>query len=169
MQTVACNTKSTFMFKKLFGIRSVSNSLIEPVFPKENFSIFKLTIDESLAFATINTGYNGYPNKSFYPWYAEVVMEIHDKNDNGHPTNEEAKILNDLEDQITSYLKQTQTLHSIGRVTRNGERDIIFYMDKPKLVGNTAKEFFDSINAIRPINMKLKKDKKWSNVRAFIT
>ena len=92
----------------------------------------------------------------------EVVMEILDKNDNGHPTNEEAKILNDLEDQITSYLKQTQTLHSIGRVTRNGERDIIFYMDKPKLDGNTAKEFFDSINAIRPINMKLKKDKKFT-------
>ena len=156
------------MFKKIFGIRSSNNSSIEPIVPKENYSIFKLTIDNGLAFATINTGYNNYPNKKTYPWYTEVIMKIHDKNENGHPTNEEAEVLNDLENRITNFLKLTQTVHTLGRVTRNGERDIIYYIDQPNLDESKVKEFFDSINAIRSVNLTLKKDEHWANVGAFI-
>jgi hypothetical protein len=156
------------MFKKLFRIGSTLKSPIEPIFPMENYSIFKLTIDNSPAFATINTGYNDYPNKIIYPWYAEIIIDINNKNDNGHPTNEEAEILNQLEEQITGFLKQTQTVHPIGRVTRNGERDIFYYIDEPNFDKKKIKDFFDSINTIRPMNFTLKEDKKWSNVGAFI-
>ena len=156
------------MFKKFFRIGSTLKSPIEPIFPKEKYSIFKLTINNSLALATINTGYNNYLNKIFYPWYVEIIIDINDKNENGHPTNEESEILNRLEEKITDFLKQTQTIHPIGRFTRNGERDIFYYIDKPKLDKKKTKEFFDSINAIRPMNFTLKEDKKWSHVGAFI-
>lgn len=86
------------MFKKIFGN---SSSPSEPIIPAENFSVLKLTIDDSLVLATINTGYDNYPNKKFYPWYTAVLMEVGDKNENGHPTNEEAELLNSLEDKIT--------------------------------------------------------------------
>ena len=162
---VGCNTKKTLMFKKLFGN---SSSPSEPIIPKENFTIFKLTIADGLALATINTGYNNYPNKKFYPWYATILMEIGDKNENGHPTNEEAELLNSLEDRITEFLGQTQIVHRIGRVTRNGERDIIYYIDKPAFHQDKTKEFFDSINSVRAVNLTIEKDKRWDNVAAFI-
>jgi hypothetical protein len=153
------------MFKKLFGNNSAPS---EPIIPIEKFSIFKLTIDGSFALATINTGYDNYQNKKFYPWYTAVLMEIGGKNENGHPTNEEAELLNSLEDKITEFLGRTQIVHRIGRVTRNGERDIIYYIDKPNLDQNKVKEFFDSINSIRPMNLTIEKDEKWANVAAFL-
>lgn len=156
------------MFKKLFGLASSNKTPSEPLIPEENFSIFKFTTDEGLAFATIDAGYDNYPNKKYYPWYATVLLKIHDKNDNGHPTNEEAGILNDLEDRITHFLSETQVVHKIGRVTRNGERDILYYLGNPDLNQNQLKTFFDSINAIRPINFKIEKDEKWKNVSAFL-
>lgn len=152
------------MFKKLFGGNS---SPVEPIVPKENYSIFKLDID-GVAIATINTGYNNYPNKKFYPWLATITFEIVDKNENGHPTNEEAEILNSLEEKITTFLSQNNVAHKIGRVTRNGERDILYYIDKPNFDSNKVEDFFDTINQIRPLNFELLKDEKWENVSAFI-
>ncbi len=156
------------MFKKLFNIGSASTDPVEPIFPTERFSIFKLTIEGGLALATINTGYDNYQNKSCYPWYTAVTMHIHDKNENGHPTNEEAEILNNLEEKIVEFLKRTQIVHAVGRVTRNGERDIFYYTDEPKFNPGNSREFFDAISAVRLVNISVEKDKKWSNVAAFI-
>jgi hypothetical protein len=155
------------MFKKLFSSKA-EPGLVEPVFPTENYSIFKLTVDNGLAFATMNTGYNNYPNKSNFPWCAQILLSIQDKNDNGHPIDEEAVVLNDIEVRITEFLKRTQVVHPIGRVTRNGERDIIYYIDKPKFNQKETKEFFDEINAIRNLNFTLEEDAKWKLVGAFI-
>ena len=155
------------MFKKLFGVKSESEP-IEPIFPVENYSIFKLDMNDVLAFATINTGYKNYPNKQHFPWCAQILLAIQDKNDNGHPTDEEAAVLNDIEDKITTFLKENHTVHHIGRVTRNGERDIIYYIDKPKFNQHETKLFFDEINSQRNLNFTLEKDPKWEFVGGLI-
>jgi hypothetical protein len=155
------------MFKKLFGKKNESQPS-EPIFPGEAFSIFKLDLKDGLAFATINTAYNQYPNKKYFPWCAQIVIDIHDKNNNGHPTDYEAGILNELEDRITQFLRRTQTVHPIGRVTRNGERDIIYYIDQPKLDQKETKDFFDQINAVRNLNFSLEHDPQWEFVGGFI-
>ena len=155
------------MFKKLFSSK-IKSGPVEPFFPKENYSIFKLDMKDGLAFATINTGYNDYPNKNHFPWCAQILLSIHDKNDNGHPTDEEAAVLNDIEEKITDFLRRTQKVHRIGRVTRNSERDIIYYIDEPRLNQNETKEFFDEINAVRNLNFTLERDPKWEFVGGFI-
>jgi len=155
------------MFKKLFS-KNTQDSLIDPVIPPENFSLFKLALENGTGLATINTGYDNYPNKKFFPWYVAILMEIGEKNQNGHPTNSEAEILNDLEEKITQFLGLTQTVHKIGRVTRNGERDIMYYIDDPKLDQEQVKGFFDSISSVRPINVEIEKDEAWKNVSTFI-
>ena len=155
------------MFKKLFSSK-IKRQPVEPIFPRENYSIFKLDLDEGLAFATMNTGYNNYPNKNYFPWCAQILLSIHDKNDNGHPTDEEAVVLNDIEEKITDFLKKTQIVHRMGRVTRNGERDIIYYIDTPRLNKKETKEFLDQINAIRNLNFTLEQDPKWEFVASFI-
>lgn len=98
----------------------------------------------------------------------EIIIYIHDKNNNGHPTNEEAKVLNELEEKLAVFLNESQTVHAIGRISRNGERDIIYYINQPSLDQIASKEFFDSINVIRPMNITIKKDEKWANIGTFL-
>ena len=155
------------MLNKLFG-NGRKKVPVEPIFPAENFTIFKLNLEEGMAFATINTGYNHYPNKSLFPWCAQILLVIQDKNENGHPTNEEAALLNEIEEKIAEFLRQKHTVHMIGRVTRNGERDILYYIDKPKLDMEETKAFFDRINEIRNLNLTLENDPEWKLVGAFI-
>lgn len=154
------------MLRKLFGKKG--KPLAEPVFPKENYSIFKLDLEEGWALATINTGYDHYPNKRHFPWQVQVEVDINEKNENGHPTNDEAVVLNDVEELITTYLRKSQQVHPIGRVTRNGARDIIYYIDEPKLDEEETKRFFDEVNTIRNMNVSIQHDPDWELMQLFI-
>lgn len=155
------------MLNKLFP-RKASSKPSEPIFPENNFGILQLEVDSSLAIASINTAYNQYSNKKFFPWCAQVLFEILDKNENGHPTNEEAEVLNELEDKVEAFLKENHVVHFIGRLTRNGFRDIFYYLDKPNFDQNKTKIFFDEISAIRAVNFYLDEDSKWDKVAEFI-
>jgi len=153
--------------KKLFG-QNQAIQPIEPIFPGESFSILKLTMKEGLAFATINKAYDNYQNKSLFPCHVLVELELIDKNNNGHPVDTEAIKLNKVEDEITEFLKKEHTVHLIGRVTRNGFRDTIYYIDKPKLKQEEVKEFCDSIMKERGINLSIQNDPTWNYVSGFI-
>jgi hypothetical protein len=154
--------------KRLFGQSDKNVGISEPIFPGENFSISKLTLPDGWGLATFNTKYNNYPNKSFYPWHVLIELEIIDKNENGHPINTEAEKLVKLEDDILNFLKQKHTVHFIGRVTRNGFRDLLYFIDIPKFEEKEVNIFCDDIMKDRAINFGIEKDPKWTSVSGFI-
>jgi hypothetical protein len=152
------------MFKNLFK----SPLPQEPIFPGESYSIFKLNLKDGWGLATINKAYDNYPNKALFRWYAIINIDLQDKNENGHPTDREAEVLIKMEESILDFLRRGRTVHFIGRVTRRGERDLLFYLDNRKFDSAETQAFFDSLNAIRPLNFEIQKDPKWSLVKSFI-
>ena len=154
------------MFKNLFAKTPPAK---EPIFPGEKFSMFKLNLEDGWGLATINKAYDNYHNKPLFPWYAIINIHLQDQNENGHPTDREIKVLNMIEQSVTDFLKQGRTVHFIGRVIRPGERDLLYYLDNRKFPKEETKNFFDALNAVRPINFELQRDAKWSLVNTFIT
>jgi len=122
---------------------------------------------DGLAFATVNSAYKDYQNKKHFPYLAGFELEILNKNDNGHPLDDEAEILNELQDKIERFLEEKHTVHSVARVTRNGTRDILIYIDKPKFTKEETKVFFDKINAVRAVNFTINKDPQWKSVKVL--
>jgi hypothetical protein len=155
------------LFKKLFGGSGPAQPQ-EPIFPGESFTLFKLDMPEGLAIATVNKAYDHYPNKTFYPFLVGVELEVIEKNDNGHPLDEDAARLNQIQDEIEAFLKQKHTVHSVARVTRNGARDILIYIDTPKLTQEEVAAFCDKIQKERRINFGIQKDSAWSAVSSFV-
>lgn len=141
--------------------------LSEPVFPGESFSILKLDMPEGLAFATVNSAYKDYPNKTHFPYLAGFELEVLEKNDNGHPVDDEAEVLNELQDRIEMFLQEKHTIHSVARVTRNGARDLLIYIDEPNFTKEEVKVFFDQINSVRAVNFTINRDPKWDGVKAL--
>jgi len=123
---------------------------------------------DGLAFATVNNAYDKYVNKAFYPWFVGVELQIIDKNDNGHPTDEEALRLDAIQEELETLLKKKHTVHSIARVTRNGFRDIMIYIDNPKLTQEEINTFFQDIQKVREVNFGIHKDLSWNAVSGFI-
>lgn len=154
------------MLRKFFSKKLQGPS--QPIFPKESFSIFKLTLPDGWGLATINKGYDHYPNKQYYPCHVLVELEVVNPNENGHPTDEEASRLYTIEEEIVGLLKQYQTVHVIGRVTRKGFRDLLIYTDEPKTPEEQIFGYCDSITKERAINFEMSNDKTWKNVSTFL-
>lgn len=151
------------LFRNPFGRKSAEKPA-EPIFPGESFSIFKLNFSDGWGLACANKAYDNYANKSFYAWHVIVELEIIEKNVNGHPLDKEALELNQLEEKIETFLKQSQTVHFVARVTRNGFRDLLFYIDKPTITQGQLKVFCDMVMKERGINFAIQKDPEWKAV-----
>ena len=151
------------IFKKLFGDKDDSRRS-KSIYPGESFSILKLDFPDGWGLATVNKAYNNYPNKSLYPWHVLIELEVIDKNENGHPTAADAEKLNLIEERIEELLKQSQTVHFVARIIRNGYRDLLYYIDQPRLKQEDLSAFCDNIMKERGINFTMDKDPTWKNV-----
>lgn len=150
-------------FKQVFGSRK---SLLpaEPVFPGENFTLYQLDLPEGPSFASINQSYDYYPNKAFFSWHVLIELEVIDKNAYGHPVDTELSKLALLQHAITTFLSKYQTVHLVGRVTRNGFMDLLYYINTPVLSQEEVDAFCNGIMKERGINFTLENDPGWNNV-----
>ncbi len=138
-------------------------------FPKERFSILKATDQNGgLIFITANTAYKDYRFKSDYPWFLRIEIQTKDKNENGHPTSDEARLLNRLEDLIDAELKKICTSHYIARTTSNGSRELLYYVDDPEKANPALQRLVCDPNPIRPFEYKMEEDKDWGKVDYFL-
>jgi hypothetical protein len=149
--------------KNLFGQKGEPMPS-EPIFPGESFTIFKLDFPDGWGLASANKADDNYPNKSFYGWHVLVELEVIDKNENGHPIDSEGAKLNAIEDKVDAFLKKNQTVHFVARVTRNGFRDLLYYIDKPAINQQQLAFFCDEIMKERGINFSIQKDPEWKAV-----
>ena len=44
-----------------------------------------------------------------------------------------------------TFLKSKHTVHFLGRVTRNGYRDLLYYIDKPNFIQDEVNIFCDNV------------------------
>ena len=158
------------MFKNLFSKKEpVKYGPMEPIFPGELFEFSEITDNEGFyGFSNINKSYDHYPNKKYFPWWIQVTLELVETDDRKMPTENESKILDDLENKIESFISEKHKTHFIGRVTQNGFRDIIFYVDEPRFDGEKTNIFFDQVQEKRKVNFNMEKDIDWKNVSGLI-
>jgi hypothetical protein len=136
-------------------------------FPKESFSILKATDQNGrLIFITANYAYKDYKFKSDYPWFLWIEIETKDKNKNGHPTSDEAKFLNQMEDLIDAELKKVCTSHYIARTTLNGSRELLYYVDDPEKASPVYRDW--SVIKIQLDNFNIRWRKTMTGTRLTI-
>ena len=137
--------------------------------PKENFAILKANDQNGgLIFIMANFGYKNYQFKSDYPWFLWIEIVTKEKNANGHPTDEEAEVLNGMEDEIDSELRKVCTVHYVGRTTLNGTRELLYYIDDPEKANPVLQRLVNDANPIREFEYRIEEDKEWSNVEYIL-
>lgn len=76
------------------------------------FEIGKITDDDGFfGLSNINKSYDNYPNKKHFPWWIQVTLELKEIDEKKMPPENEAQILDDLEDKIEKFvIKNTQPI-----------------------------------------------------------
>jgi len=137
--------------------------------PKENWCIEKVT-DQSGndAFITANLGYKNYAYKADFPWCLAINITTIDKYPNGHPTKEEAPVLNATEDIITEALYKAGATQYVGRVTVKGYRELYYFVADPEKA-NAALTKLTKKRQPRAWEYQMKEDKGWQRVAPFFS
>jgi hypothetical protein len=139
-----------------------------PVAPKERWCIWR-TLDENNnpVLVTSNLGYRKFSAKATLPWLVQVNLTTVNQNKYGHPTNEEAVILNQVEDRITAALKHAVEAHYIGRATTKGARELVYYVRDAE-AANALLSKLSKAPTQRAWEYRIAKDPKWERAEDLI-
>lgn len=81
-------------------------------------------------------------------------------------TNEDAKDLNKFENDLEIEFKGLVNYCYVGRVTWNGYREIIYYIDDPEKLVKKLQEAIDN-HKFRNFAFRCEKDEEWKNVSIY--
>lgn len=138
-------------------------------YPGDRFDVIEHTDDNGyLTFITANFAYQGYAFKNLFPWFIRITLPLEEYNENGHPTQEEAEVLNSFEDYLESVLKAQGITHYIGRTTLYKKRELLYYVSDPEQARAALKEVVNGPDTSRSFHFAVENDAAWRQVAYFL-
>ncbi len=136
-------------------------------FPTANYAIREGNVEGHYSIMVLNDALKGYPYKSEFPWHLWIKIPIVDQQGDNMPTEREAEVLNELEDEFINSLEGVVGLHFIARLTWNGQRELFFYLDDPEKANDVLSAYAESDRPKRQFEYRMEHDPYWNKV-AFI-
>lgn len=125
----------------------------------EEWNFYMTTIENKPASIYLNLGLHSLipiKEKSNLTW---ISVKLNDQIENGLTTDEESKILFEIEDKILETINNNNSLY-IGRMTNNGYRDFYFYSKDVVLFTSEAMKIANKYRNYELV-IDSKKDKTW--------
>lgn len=117
--------------------------------------------------AIINMALLRWDSKASHPWILHVRIKYNGQKNNGMPDNATYQLLNQIEDDMMSELKDIDGYLNIGRQTADNSREIYFACNdfrKPAKVMHTIEQKYSGkLN----IGFEIYKDKYWQSLNHF--
>jgi Family of unknown function (DUF695) len=135
----------------------------------DNYSMMQAELETgNMVFSVINTDLLHWDAKASHPWILCIEIKYDGSENNGMPSDTVFKLLDDIEDEIMSQLKDSDGYLNVGRETANGMREIFFAcreFRKPSLMlFEIEKKYKNKID----ISSEIYKDKYWKMFDRFL-
>jgi|694.fasta_scaffold80710_1 hypothetical protein len=134
----------------------------------QNFTTLKFEANGKPCLASINDRYIDFKEKSIFSLSLFIMVNSLEKNIDGHPTNKEALIFNNLQTEIIQELSKILGNYCyVGTTTMSGYRDILLYIkpeDQTKAI-EILERFKEKQSRIESIS--LESDPNWEAVSSF--
>ena len=161
----SCNNKTSDKSAETKSAKAIGSTLDN--INNSPHSIIQFEIDEKVCFATVNQFFKNYKNKSDFPFSLWVTVETLEKNDKGHPLDTEAVLFNSLEDALIANFIAKTSFCFIGRTTRDGYRELMFYVADKDKATEVMNEFIEEDTFKRKIEFAIDPDETWESVSGF--
>ncbi len=136
--------------------------------PQEAFNIREAKGEDYYKIMVVNESLKNFKGKNQYPWFLLINIDILEAVEPyGLPTDEEAVVLNKVEDELTSLISSTIDYQFIGRITDNGQRELYYYLKEPKGIHNALEKLIESGQYLREFEYSMSEDEEWENVEFF--
>lgn len=121
----------------------------------------------SKLFTVINTDLLNWDRKASHPWVAIMTLKYDGSKSNGMPNENDYKLLDKIQDELMTELKDIDGYLNIGRQTASGEREIYFsctdFRKPSKIFFETQQNYLGNFQ----IDYDIYKDKYWQSFQRF--
>ncbi|MFT3701849.1 MAG: DUF695 domain-containing protein [Agriterribacter sp.] len=136
---------------------------------KDEYSILEAQLENgNPLIAIINTDLLHWDCKASHPWIAEMTIKFENGN-NGMPGSKDYQLMDTIEDELVTQMKDFDGYLNLGRQTANGERNIYFACKdfrKPSKVFHVIQHAYAGRFEIV---FDIYKDKYWQSFERFNT
>ena len=134
----------------------------------DTYSILQAELESGNSLiAVINTELLNWDSKASHPWISVLTIKYDGSKNNGMPNETDYQLLDKVEKEIMTELKDSDGYLNIGRQTAKGERDIYFackdFRKPSKIFFNIQQNYSDSFE----IDYDIYKDKYWQSFERF--
>jgi hypothetical protein len=125
------------------------------------FSIIQGEVDGRPLVAIIDSNLRDSPVREGLPFSLSLSSPLITPTGEGLPTQSDADSLNSWEDSVEARLRSVNKFAFIGRVTWNGHREMLYYVDSQKPAVDALKMLSDE-HSTRPFAFACERDEKWT-------
>jgi hypothetical protein len=131
------------------------------------FSILQGKIDGHPMFATIDMGLVNSPERQVLPFFLSLSTPLTNPTTDGLPTRTEADNLNAWEDAVEASLRPSGKFVFVGRVTSNGQRELLYYLNSEHPAVDALETLLDS-HSTRSFAFHCERDEKWTKADLWL-
>jgi len=118
--------------------------------------------------AVINTELLAWNNKASHPWMFKFELFYDGSKNNGLPDNSMFELLNTIEDEMMSVLKDINGHLKIGRETAEGVRTVYYACNEFRACSKIAQQILDKHRRKLNMNYEIYKDKYWQSLAYYL-
>jgi hypothetical protein len=132
----------------------------------EQFSVFESEMDGRPLIAIIDVGLRGFESKAVLPWFLSLSTPLIEPTKDGLPTPEDSIALNEWEGLVEKRIASVCRFVYVGRVTWNGSRETIYYIDRDEPVASQLRKLDDD-RVSRPFAFLCERDDEWNKISIY--
>jgi hypothetical protein len=125
------------------------------------FSIMQGEVDGRPLIAMIDTKLRDLPGREGLPFFLSLLSPLISPTTEGLPIQSDANSLNSWEDAVEARLRSVNKFVFVGRVTWNGRRELLYYVDSQQPTVKVLKTLSDE-HSTRPFAFACERDEKWT-------
>jgi hypothetical protein len=131
------------------------------------FSVLKGEVDGRPLIAMIDMGLRNLPDKQRLPFFLSISIPLISPTSEGLSTQSDADSLNTLEDAVEVRLRSAGKFVFVGRVTWNGNRELLYYVNSQQPAVAALKTLSDA-HSTRPFAFRCERDEKWEKANFWL-
>jgi uncharacterized protein DUF695 len=131
------------------------------------FSVFRSEVDGRPLFANLDMGLRDFNEKQSLPIYVSLSTPLINPTVDGLPTDSDSENLNAWEDSVENQLRSRTRYVYVGRLTWNGHRELLYYVDKQEPAMAALRALLES-KTTRPFAFVSERDETWQNVKFWL-
>jgi hypothetical protein len=124
------------------------------------FSVLRGEADGHPMIAMIDMGLRNSPDIQQLPFFLSLSTPLISPSSEGLPARSDADSLNAWEDAVDARLRPIGKFAFVGRVTWNGNRELLYYVKDQQTAAEALKKLSEA-HSTRPFAFRCNRDEKW--------